>query len=97
MKANKLRPTGLKIGKTELIEGDTIRFKYKDHIEPGGFGYIYGVIVFENGCFVVKEPNFKHYNWAINLTRPDLLYNWLKLNRCKIVKPLKNGRAVCFV
>ena len=83
MKTN-LRPTGLKIGKTELLEGDTIQFKYKDRIEPGGFGYCTGIITFEKGCFVVKEPGFKYF-WPNESTRPDLLYNWLRLNRCKIV------------
>ena len=73
------RPTGLKIGKTELIEGDTIRFRDYDAVV--GHDYITGVIVFENGCFVVKEPNFEHYDWKGN--RPGLLYDCLKENRCK--------------
>ena len=77
--------TGLKLKGQKLYTKDVIQFRYKDNMEPTGYGYCTGVIEFENGAFVVKEIGFKHYDWENESQRPDLLYDWLKDNRCKYI------------
>ena len=77
--------TGLKLKGQKLYAKDVIQFRYEDKCEPGGYGYCTGVIEFENGAFVVKEIGFKYYNWKDNMERPELLYDWLKDNRCKYI------------
>ena len=77
--------TGLKLKGQKLYTKDVIQFRYEDKCEPGGYGYCTGVIEFENGAFVVKEIGFKYYNWKDNMQRPDLLFKWLKDDRCKYI------------
>ena len=77
--------TGLVLRGKKLFEGDVIRFKYLDEIEEEGFGYVYGIITFENGCFVVKEPSFDNYSWEKFQNRPFPLYDWLFDNDCEYV------------
>lgn len=77
--------TGFKLKGRELYAKDIIQFRYRDKVELGGYGYCTGVIEFENGAFAVKEIGFKFYSWKNNMQRPDLLYNWLKYNRCKYI------------
>lgn len=76
---------GFALDDCELYAKDIIRFKYEDRIEETGFGYCTGVIEFENGCFVVKEIGFEHYDWNNEDQRPALLYDWLKDNDCEYV------------
>lgn len=75
--------TGLRDAKgRKLYESDYISFKYKDKIAPGGFDFITGQIVFENGAFVVKEINFDGYDWNTEANRPMLLWEWLRNDVC---------------
>ena len=77
--------TGLNCNDKRVYEGDTIRFRYEDNCEENGYGYISGVVEFENGCFVVKEPGYD-YNPSCP---PQTLCEWLQDNPCEIVETIK--------
>lgn len=66
---------------TEIYAKDIIRFAYKDICEKGGIGYYYGVVEFEDGCFVVKEPNFSYDKHC----RPSTLSEFLEEPQCEVV------------
>jgi len=78
--------TGLYINNTELKQGDLIGYTVEDPCEKSGEVLISGNIHFENGAFVVKSPDFKHYNWDDTERRPDLLYDWLKEDGIKLLE-----------
>ena len=73
--------TGMNLDDQPLFRGDVIQFKYYDNMEPSGFGICEGVIEFENGCYVVKHPDFKYSEDS----PPDTLYRWLKDEKCEKV------------
>ena len=77
------RKSGLFLGTRELEIGDVIQYRYPDKMEKFGYGVVEGVVVFENGCFVVKEIDFDGYLWTDMDIRPQLLYDWLRDNPCK--------------
>ena len=65
----------------EVYEGDIIRFAYKDICEEGGIGYCSGVVAFEDGCFVVKEPNFNYDKHCM----PQTLWEWIQDEQCEVI------------
>jgi hypothetical protein len=50
-----------------------------------GWGYCIGKVVFENGCFVVKEYSYHNYDWSKQGQKPGLLYEWITENQCEII------------
>jgi hypothetical protein len=64
----------------DYYSGDIIQYTYEDKCAENGIGTCRGVVEFENGCFVVKEPRFRYSD---NL--PDTLYQWLKDEKCEKV------------
>ena len=66
---------------TEIYAKDIIRFAYEDKCEDGGIGYCFGVVEFENGCFVVKEPNFTYDKHCM----PQTLREWLRDEQCEVI------------
>lgn len=82
--------TGLydKNGK-EIYDGDIIRFKYLDKHEESGFGYCSGVVTFENGCFVVKDPDF---DYGVGC-HPMTLREWLTDDPCEIIGNIHDTKS----
>lgn len=68
----------------ELFNKDIIQFKYWDKFEENGYGFVKGVIEFENGCFVVKEFGFD-YDYNDPERTPDTLFNWLSSENCYLI------------
>lgn len=87
------RKSGLFLGTRELEIGDVIQYRYPDKMEKLGYGVIEGVVVFENGCFVVKEIYFDGYLWTDMDRRPQLLYDWLRDNPCKYAGNINENAA----
>lgn len=66
----------------KIYNGDAIYFNYPDKAEQSGFATIVATVVFENGAFVAKEVNFTGYDWNEASLRPELLYDWIKDEKC---------------
>ena len=66
---------------TDIYAKDIIRFAYEDKCEDGGIGYYIGVVEFEDGCFVVKEPNFTYDKHCM----PQTLREWIQDGQCEVV------------
>jgi uncharacterized phage protein (TIGR01671 family) len=64
----------------EIFEGDLISFQYEDKLEEKGFGICEGIIVYENGCFLVKQKDFIYTK-----ENPISLNEWLSDNDCQII------------
>lgn len=67
------------INNKEIFENFLIQFEYEDDCLPAGKGKCIGVVVFENGCFVVKEPGSNY-----ECEKPLTLAEWLE-DECTIV------------
>jgi hypothetical protein len=63
-----------------LYEKDIIKFSYFDNVTKQN-EYIYGVIEFENGSFVVKEPKYEY----TKKNMPETLFKWLSDEKCEFV------------
>ena len=64
----------------KFFEGDIISFQYEDKIEEKGFGICDGIIVHENGCFLVKQKDFIYKK-----ENPISLNEWLSDDDCQII------------
>lgn len=49
----------------EIYEGDIVRQKLIDHMEEEGWFWLYSVVEFEMGCWVLKEIGFDYSNNAL--------------------------------
>ncbi len=67
----------------KLFQGDRIKYKYYDTMEPRGYNFIEGIITHENGCFCVRQIGF---NYERAGERPETLHEWLKQEKCKKIK-----------
>jgi uncharacterized phage protein (TIGR01671 family) len=64
----------------EFFEGDSISFQYEDKLDEKGFGICEGIIVYENGCFLVKQKDFIYTK-----ENPISLNEWLSDDDCQII------------
>ena len=67
------------INNKEIFENHLIQYEYEDECLPTGRGKCTGVVVFEKGCFVVKEPGSNY-----ECEQPLTLAEWLE-DDCTII------------
>lgn len=68
------------INKNNVFENHIIEYEYQDECYKGGVAKCVGVVVYEHGCYVVKEPG-SNYEYE----RPALLRDWLEDEECRII------------
>ena len=66
----------------EIYEGDIISFVYQDTAEETGEGTCVGIVVFEDGCFNVRQPGF---DYKKTKEIPFDLHTWLIDDPCFII------------
>lgn len=77
------------IENNNINENHIIEFEYADECEPEHRGKCVGAVVFENGCFVVKEPGSNY-----ECERPALLRDWLEDEECRIIGNLFDNQEL---